>query len=364
MAAPTSPLKLGLRLEVYRAAELKLPIETIRQAEALGYHSVWTAEAYGTDALTPLAYIAALTERIKLGTAIAQVAARPPTTLAMHAMTHRRAGRAAGGSSSGSACPDRRSSRAGTASRGASRTRGCATTSTILRKTLDREGPVAHDGPGDLAALPRPGRARPGQGAEVDPAPGARASRSGSRRAARATSSSRPSLPTAGCRWASARAARLSTRRRSSRASPAHGTAGGRTGSTSSTGSPCNITDDVRGALDAMRAADRHVRRRHGQRDAQLPPRGHGPARVSRRGGRASASCWRAGRKEEAIAAVPDEYLEQTTLLGSPQRIRAALGARRGRARGHRRDRRRRPARGARADGRARRVEPADARTH
>src|SRR4051794_32427810 len=87
MSAPTSPLKLGFRLEVYRAAELKLPVDTIRQAEALGYHSVWSAEAYGVDALTPLAYIAGLTREIKLGTAVCQVAARPPTTLAMAAMS-------------------------------------------------------------------------------------------------------------------------------------------------------------------------------------------------------------------------------------------------------------------------------------
>ena len=77
------PLQLGFRLEVYRAAQLTLPVALIQQAEALGYHSVWSAEAYGADALTPLAYLAAVTRHIKLGTAIAQVAARPPTALAM-----------------------------------------------------------------------------------------------------------------------------------------------------------------------------------------------------------------------------------------------------------------------------------------
>jgi alkanesulfonate monooxygenase SsuD/methylene tetrahydromethanopterin reductase-like flavin-dependent oxidoreductase (luciferase family) len=80
-------VKLGLRLELYRAAELAVPVDTVRRAEALGYHSVWTAEAYGSDALSPLAYLAAVTERIKLGTAVVQLAARPPATLAMHAMT-------------------------------------------------------------------------------------------------------------------------------------------------------------------------------------------------------------------------------------------------------------------------------------
>ena len=49
--------------------------------------SVWTAEAYGTDAVTPLAYLAAKTERIKLGTAIMQLAGRTPANAAMCAQT-------------------------------------------------------------------------------------------------------------------------------------------------------------------------------------------------------------------------------------------------------------------------------------
>ncbi len=52
-------VKLALRLNLYRAAELRVPVETLRRAESLGYHSVWTAEAYGSDALSPLAYLAA-----------------------------------------------------------------------------------------------------------------------------------------------------------------------------------------------------------------------------------------------------------------------------------------------------------------
>src|SRR5262249_58851257 len=66
---------------------LEVPVEKIRRAEALGFHSVWTAEAYGADALSPLAYLAGLSSRIRLGCAVAQLAARPPATLAMHAMT-------------------------------------------------------------------------------------------------------------------------------------------------------------------------------------------------------------------------------------------------------------------------------------
>jgi alkanesulfonate monooxygenase SsuD/methylene tetrahydromethanopterin reductase-like flavin-dependent oxidoreductase (luciferase family) len=86
-AAVGSEMHLALRLNLYRSATLEVPVDLVKAADDLGYHSVWSAEAYGTDALSPLAYLAAFTHRIKLGTAIAQLAARPPATLAMHAMT-------------------------------------------------------------------------------------------------------------------------------------------------------------------------------------------------------------------------------------------------------------------------------------
>src|SRR5437764_5972357 len=60
-------------------------LSTVREAEALGYDSVWTAEAYGSDAATVLAYVAAGTERIKLGSAIFQMPARSPAMTAMTA---------------------------------------------------------------------------------------------------------------------------------------------------------------------------------------------------------------------------------------------------------------------------------------
>ena len=75
-------MKLGLMLG-YSGAELKIPLEDVKLAERLGYDSVWTAEAYGSDAITPLAYIAAHTERIKLGTAVLQLAGRTPANAAM-----------------------------------------------------------------------------------------------------------------------------------------------------------------------------------------------------------------------------------------------------------------------------------------
>jgi len=58
-----------------------------QEAERLGFDSIWTAEAWGSDAFTPLAWIAAHTERVRLGTAVVQLAARTPTATAMHAIT-------------------------------------------------------------------------------------------------------------------------------------------------------------------------------------------------------------------------------------------------------------------------------------
>src|ERR671911_1726762 len=79
-------MKLGLSIG-YSGAELKLPVEKILLAEKLGFDSVWTAEAYGSDSVTPLAYLAALTSTIKLGTAVMQIPARTPAMCAMTATT-------------------------------------------------------------------------------------------------------------------------------------------------------------------------------------------------------------------------------------------------------------------------------------
>lgn len=62
-------------------------LEIAREAERLGYDSVWSAETWGNDAFTPLAWIGAHTEKIKLGTAVVQLSGRTPTACAMHALT-------------------------------------------------------------------------------------------------------------------------------------------------------------------------------------------------------------------------------------------------------------------------------------
>src|SRR5687767_14963689 len=82
----TADLQLGLMLG-YWFAQPEDATETVLAAERLGYASVWTAEAYGSDAITPLAWYGARTSRIKLGTGLVQMSARTPASTAMTAAT-------------------------------------------------------------------------------------------------------------------------------------------------------------------------------------------------------------------------------------------------------------------------------------
>lgn len=80
-------MKLGLHLGYWNSnAPADGNVKLAQEAEALGFDSVWTAESWGNDVFTPLAWIGARTSRIKLGTAVAQLAARTPTACAMAAL--------------------------------------------------------------------------------------------------------------------------------------------------------------------------------------------------------------------------------------------------------------------------------------
>ena len=76
-------LKLGLQLGYWGALYPANHVEMAQEAEKLGYDSVWTAESWGNDCFTPLAWIGAHTSTIRLGTAVAQLSARTPTACAM-----------------------------------------------------------------------------------------------------------------------------------------------------------------------------------------------------------------------------------------------------------------------------------------
>ena len=79
-------MKLGLLLGT-SGASYSIDMDMIREAESLGFDSVWSSEAYGSDAVTPAAWVLAQTTRIRVGTAIMQIPARTPATAASTAMT-------------------------------------------------------------------------------------------------------------------------------------------------------------------------------------------------------------------------------------------------------------------------------------
>ena len=80
-------LKLGYNTGYWSAGPPEGVLEVIRDADSLGLDSIWAAEAYGSDCLTPLAWWGSQTEKVKLGTGILQMSARQPTAAAMAAMT-------------------------------------------------------------------------------------------------------------------------------------------------------------------------------------------------------------------------------------------------------------------------------------
>ncbi|MEP6299633.1 MAG: LLM class F420-dependent oxidoreductase, partial [Ilumatobacter sp.] len=80
-------MKLGYNTGYWSAGPPSGALEGILEAEKLGFNSIWTAEAYGSDALTPLSWWGAQTEKVQLGTGIMQMSARTPAATAMAALT-------------------------------------------------------------------------------------------------------------------------------------------------------------------------------------------------------------------------------------------------------------------------------------
>src|SRR6478609_7934567 len=87
MRTMTRDLRLGLNTGYWAGGPPPGAAEMVQEAERLGFDSMWTAEAYGSDALMPLAWWGSQTARIRLGTAIVQMSARQPAATAMAAMT-------------------------------------------------------------------------------------------------------------------------------------------------------------------------------------------------------------------------------------------------------------------------------------
>jgi F420-dependent oxidoreductase-like protein len=145
-------MRLGYHTGYWSAGPPPGVAEAVVAADVSGYDSVWTAEAYGSDAFTPLAWWGASTRHVRLGTAVAQIAARTPTATAMAALTldHLSGGRAVLGL--GVSGPQVVEGWYGQPyPRPLARTREFVA---IVRDVLRREGPVRADG--DFYRLPLP----------------------------------------------------------------------------------------------------------------------------------------------------------------------------------------------------------------
>ena len=136
-------MKLGI-MSGYSGKVISLDIDRIKYAESLGYDSVWTAEAYGSDAVTPAAWILANTDTIKVGTAIMQMAARSPACAAMTAMTLNQLSNGRFIAGLGASGPQVVEGWHGVAyGRPITRIKEYVS---IMRKIMAREGPVTHQG--------------------------------------------------------------------------------------------------------------------------------------------------------------------------------------------------------------------------
>ncbi len=313
---------LGLALDAWSGADVKLPVARVQLAERLGYDSVWTAEAYGADALTPLAYLAASTTRIKLATGIVQISARTPAATAMAFATLEAL-----------AGPDRVIAGLGLSgpqivegwygqpwARPIARTRDYVA---IMRKVFRREAPVEHAG--SAIVLPYAGPDATGLGKPL-----------------RSILHPNPSLPiylAAGGPENVALAAEIADGWIPMGLSPANASefrttlekGAARSGRSLDTlaihaSTSVRLTDDVAGTIAAMKPRIALYVGGMGARDHNFHKNS-----MARRGYAETADriqeLFLAGRRDEATSVVPDEYVDEGALLGSPDRISQRFGA-------------------------------------
>lgn len=159
-------LSLGLQLGYWGAlAPGNAHVEMAQEAEKLGFDSVWSAESWGNDCFTPLAWIGAHTSKIRLGTSVAQLSARTPTACAMAtlALDHMSGGRMVLGL--GVSGPQVVEGWYGQPyTKPVTRTREYVE---IIRKVLAREAPVTSDG--EFYTLPYDGPGSWGMGKPLKP---------------------------------------------------------------------------------------------------------------------------------------------------------------------------------------------------
>src|SRR6476469_7155526 len=158
-------MKLGLQLGYWGAQPPTGTAELVAAAEDAGFDALFTAEAYGSDAFTPLAWWGRETSRLRLGTSIVQLSGRTPTSIAMHALTldHLSGGRVVLGM--GVSGPQVVEGWYGRPfAKPLARTREVVD---IIRQVLAREAPVTNDGP--HYPLPYQGEGSVGLGKPLKP---------------------------------------------------------------------------------------------------------------------------------------------------------------------------------------------------
>jgi F420-dependent oxidoreductase-like protein len=311
-------MKLGIAIE-WAGAEVAVPVARVQLAERLGFDSVWSAEAYGQDAFTPLAFLAAHTRRIRLGTAVAQVAARAPAATAMAAQTlEGLAGRGRVVLGLGLSGPQIVEGWYGQPwGRPARRLRDVVA---ILRKVFAREAPVRHDGA--EISLPYTGPGALGLGKPL-----------------RSILHTNPALPI----WLGTGSQAMVTLT----AEIADGwlpfgfapgmltvyrpwleegfrrAGGGKSlaGFEIQAGCHVSVTDDVKAGLARQKPMTALYVGGMGHKDVNFHK-----DMMARRGYPEAAAriqeLFLAGRREEAVAAVPDDYLDEGGLVGPLPRIR------------------------------------------
>jgi F420-dependent oxidoreductase-like protein len=307
---------LGLALEAWSGADVKLPVARVQLAERLGYDSVWTAEAYGADALTPLAYLAAVTERIKLATGVVQISARTPAATAMaFATLESLAGTGRVIAGLGLSGPQIVEGWYGQPwAKPIARTRDYVA---IMRKVFRREAPVAHEG--QAISLPYAGADATGLGKPLksilhpNPALPIYLAAGGPANVALAAEVADGWIPM-GLSPANASEFRATLEKGAARSGRSLDTLAIH-GSTT-----VHLTDDVGGTIAKMKPRVALYVGGMGARDHNF----HKDSMVRR--GYADAAdqiqeLFLAGRRDEATNAVPDEYVDEGALLGSPERI-------------------------------------------
>jgi F420-dependent oxidoreductase-like protein len=306
-------MKLGLIFGYWQASPNQQAVELAQAAERLGYDSVWTAESWGNCAFTYLTWLAAHTSTVKLGTGVVQLSARTPTATAMAAMTldHLSNGRVILGLGvSGPQVVEGWYGRP--ANRPLARTREYVD---IIRKALRREGPLTNDG--ELYPLPYRGEGSTGLGkplkimthplrSEIPIFLGAEGPKNVTQTAEIADgwlplyySPYRPEVY-------------------------ADQLTGAKEGFEINAGANLSITDDVAAGLAPVKASLGFYIGGMGAKGQNYHTK-----LMARMGYEEEAykiqDLFFAGKREEAIAAVPDDFADEISLVGPPSRIKQRL---------------------------------------